>query len=156
MSYLSGEYECKIDAKGRIVLPARLKSNLPGPDVNNIVINRGFEPCLVIYPEAEWRKVFSRVSGLNEFNEEYRSFQRNFFRGSTDVELDANGRFVIPPTMRKYAQLETDAIVVGMGNRMELWAPALYEQFLTKDQKEFSKMAEKYLGDKANDVNPST
>lgn len=148
MAYLSGEYECKIDAKGRIVLPARLKSNLPGPESNILVINRGFEPCLIMYPDVEWKKVFSKVAGLNEFNEEFRSFQRNFFRGCTEVELDTNGRFVIPPSMRKYAQLDTDAVVVGMGNRMELWSPILYEQFLTKDQKEFSKMAEKYLGEK--------
>jgi MraZ protein len=151
MSYFSSEYECKLDAKGRLILPARMKSNLPVDSGNNIVITRGFETCLVVYPEVEWRKVFSKVAGLNEFNEEYRNFQRNFFRGNTEAELDANGRFVLPKSMTKYAQIETEVIVVGMGNRIEIWNPALYDQFLIKDQKEFSKLAEKYLGDKLSD-----
>jgi MraZ protein len=148
MSYFSSEYECKLDAKGRLILPARMKANLPAASGNNIVITRGFETCLVIYPEVEWRKVFSKVSGLNEFNEEYRNFQRNFFRGNTEAELDSNGRFVLPRSMSKYAQIETEVIVVGMGNRIEIWNPELYDQFLIKDQKEFSKLAEKFLGDK--------
>jgi len=148
MSYFSSEYECKLDAKGRLILPARMKANLPAASGNNIVITRGFETCLVVYPEVEWRKVFSKVSGLNEFNEEYRNFQRNFFRGNTEAELDGNGRFVLPKSMTKYAQIETEVIVVGMGNRIEIWNPELYDQFLIKDQKEFSKLAEKFLGDK--------
>jgi MraZ protein len=147
MAYFSSEYECKLDAKGRLILPARMKANLPAASGNNIVITRGFETCLVVYPEVEWRKVFSKVAGLNEFNEEYRNFQRNFFRGNTEAELDSNARFVIPKTMMRYAQLENEVIVVGMGNRIEIWNPELYDQFLIKDQKEFSKLAEKFLGD---------
>jgi MraZ protein len=151
MSYFSSEYECKLDAKGRLILPARMKANLPAASGNNVVITRGFETCLVVYPEVEWRKVFSKVSGLNEFNEEYRNFQRNFFRGNTEAELDSNGRFVLPKSMTKYAQIDTEVIVVGMGNRIEIWNPELYDQFLIKDQKEFSKLAEKFLGDKLSD-----
>jgi MraZ protein len=147
MSYFSSEYECKLDAKGRLVLPARIKANLPEASGNIIVVTRGFEPCLVVYPFTEWQKVFSKVSGLNEFNEEFRNFQRNFFRGNTEAELDSTGRFLIPKTMLKHAQLEKDAIVVGMGNRIEIWNPDLYNNFLINDQKEFSKLAEKYLGE---------
>lgn len=147
MSYFSGEYESKIDPKGRLILPARLKANLPVASGNNIVITRGFESCLVLYPELEWRKVFSKVSGLNEFNEEYRNFQRNFFRGMTEAELDSNARFLIPKTMQRYAQIESEAVMVGLGNRIEIWNPELYDQFLIKDQKEFSRLAEKFLGD---------
>jgi len=147
MLHFSSEYECKLDPKGRIVLPARMKSQLPDDSQNTVVVTRGFEPCLVLYPLVEWTKVFSKVAGLNEFNEEYRNFQRNFFRGNTEVELDSNGRFLIPKTMLKHAQLDKDAILVGMGNRIEIWEPGNYEKFLINDPKEFSKMAEKYLGD---------
>jgi len=129
------------------VLPARMKSQLPEDSQNTVVITRGFEPCLVLYPLVEWTKVSSKVAGLNEFNEEYRNFQRNFFRGNTEVELDGNGRFLIPKTMLKHAQLDKDAILVGMGNRIEIWEPGNYEKFLINDPKEFSKIAEKYLGD---------
>ncbi|TAH24940.1 MAG: division/cell wall cluster transcriptional repressor MraZ [Cytophagales bacterium] len=147
MAYFSSEYECKIDAKGRMVLPSKVKSNLPNAGGNNIVVTRGFEVCLVVYPIVEWNKVFSKVAGLNEFNEEYRNFQRNFFRGNTELELDSNGRFLLPKSLLKYAQIDKDVILVGMGNRLEIWNPDLYEQFLVKDQQQFSKLAEKYLGE---------
>jgi MraZ protein len=152
MSHFSSEYECRLDAKGRIVLPAKIKAQLPEASGNNIVVTRGFEPCLVVYPQVEWKKVFSKVSGLNEFNEDYRNFQRNFLRGNTEVDLDSNGRFLIPKSMLKHAQIEKEVIVVGMGNRVELWNPSIYEKYLINDQKEFSKLAEKFLGDNINNV----
>ena len=145
MSYFSGEYECKVDAKGRMVLPSKIKANLPGVSTSELVVKRGFEPCLVIYPMVEWKKVFSKVAGLNEFNKEYRSFQRNFLRGSTEVDMDASGRILIPKTMAKYAGVEKDVIVVGMGNRIEVWDPEKYDEYLIKDEDEFSRLAEKYL-----------
>jgi MraZ protein len=82
---------------------------------------------------------------LNEFNEEFRMLQRNFFRGNAQVDLDTMGRFLIPKPMIKYSQLEKQVIVVGMGNRVEIWNPDLYEKYLISDQSEFSQLAQKYL-----------
>ena len=147
MSFFTSEYECKLDAKGRMVLPSKIKSNLPESSVNELVVRRGFEPCLVLYPLLEYKKIYQKIAGLNEFNEEFRKLQRNFFRGNTEVELDNAGRFLIPKSMLKYAQLEKDVIVVGMGNRIEVWNPELYEAYLIKDQNEFSALAQKYLND---------
>lgn len=147
MSFFSGEYECKIDAKGRMVLPARVKAKLPDVLTNELVIKRGFEPCLVIYPMLEWKKVFNKVAGLNEFSKEYRQFQRNFLRGAMDVELDASSRILFPKIMTKFASIEKEVILVGMGNRLELWNPDQYEEYLINDENEFSALAEKYLGD---------
>jgi len=147
MSFFTSEYQCKLDAKGRLVLPAKIKTNLPETSGNEIVVRLGFEPCLVLYPLVEYKKVFSKVSGLNEFNEEYRTLQRNFFRGNSMVELDNNGRFLIPKSMLKYAQLEKEVIVVGMGNRIEVWNPKSYDKYLIQDQSKFSELAEKYLAD---------
>ena len=146
--FFSREYECKLDAKGRLVLPAKVKSALPQQSGNNIVVTRGFEPCLVVYPKSEWDKVFEKVAGLNEFNIEYRRFQRNFLRGNTEVELDKIGRFGIPKSLIKHAELEKEAIVVGLGNRIEIWNPEVYDEFLIKDEEEFAQMAEQFLGDK--------
>lgn len=147
MSYFSGEYECKVDAKGRMVLPARIKSNLPEINTTELVVKRGFEPCLVLYPMVEWKKVFSKVAGLNEFNKEYRNFQRNFLRGSTEVDLDGSGRLLIPKPMMRYAGIEKEVVVVGMGNRVEVWNPERYDEFLISDQEEFAALAEKFLTD---------
>jgi MraZ protein len=145
MTFFTSEYESKLDSKGRLVLPSRIKSQLPSGEGNELVIRRGFEPCLIIYPMVEFKKVFSKISGLSEFNEEYRKLQRNFFSGTATVELDANGRFVIPKNMLSYAQLEKDIVLVGMGNKVEVWNPSTYEKHLIKDTSELSKLAEKYL-----------
>jgi MraZ protein len=145
MAFFTSEYECKLDAKGRLVLPAKIKASLPETSAGELVVRRGFEPCLVVYPFTEYKKIYSRIASLNEFNEEYRKLQRNFFRGNTQVELDNNGRFLIPKTMLRFAGLDKDVIVVGMGNRIEIWNPETYEEYLIQDQGEFSKLAEKYL-----------
>lgn len=145
MAFFTSEYECKLDAKGRVVLPARIKSSLPESSGNELVLRRGFEPCLVLYPMVEYKKIFNKVAGLSEFNEEYRKLQRNFFRGNTTVELDSMGRFLIPKLMLNYAGLEKEAIVVGMGNRIEIWNPERYEEYLIQDQSEFSALAQKFL-----------
>ena len=145
MSYFSGEYECKIDAKGRIVLPAKIKAKLPELHTEELVVKRGFEPCLVIYPMLEWKKVFSKVSGLSEFNKEYRTFQRSFLRAATEVDMDSNARVLLPKSMVKFAGIEKEVIVVGTGNRIEIWNPDKYEDFLIQDEDEFSDLAEKFL-----------
>ena len=149
MTFFTSEYVCKLDAKGRLVLPARIKAQLPEPegDVQELVIRRGFEQCLIIYPMVEFKKVFSKISGLNEFNEEYRKLKRNFLSGVITVELDSNGRFLIPKNMLTYAQLDKEAMLVGTGSKVEIWNPSTYEKHLIQDPGELSKLAEKYLNE---------
>jgi MraZ protein len=145
MAFFSSEYECKLDAKGRLVLPAKIKAQLPESGGTELMLRRGFEPCLVLYPLLEYKKIYNKIAGLNEFNEEFRMLQRNFFRGNALVDLDTMGRFLIPKPMIRYSQLEKQVIVVGMGNRVEIWNPDLYDKYLINDQSEFSKLAQKYL-----------
>ena len=145
MAFFTGEYDCKLDAKGRMVLPSKIKNSLPEGSGDEIVVRRGFEPCLVLYPMLEYKKIFSKIAGLNEFNAEYRNLQRNFFRGNAIVELDSAGRILIPKNMLAFAGLEKESIVVGMGNRVEIWDASKYDEYLIKDQQEFSDLAEKHL-----------
>src|SRR5688572_22359715 len=102
MTFFTSEYESKLDAKGRLVLPSRVKAQLPEGGGNELVLRKGFEQCLILYPMVEFKKVFSKISGLSEFNEEYRKLQRNFFSGTATVDLDNNGRFLIPRNMMTY------------------------------------------------------
>jgi len=146
MTFFTSEYESKLDPKGRLVLPARVKAQLPEGS-NELVIRKGFEQCLIIYPMVEFKKVFSKISSLNEFNEEYRKLQRNFFSGTATVEMDAMGRFLIPRNMLQYAQLDKEVVLIGMGNKVEVWNPAIYEKHLIQDPGELSKLAEKYLNE---------
>ena len=146
MTFFTSEYECKLDAKGRLVLPSRIKAQLPEGG-NELVMRKGFEPCLILYPMVEFKKVFSKISGLNEFNEEYRKLQRNFLSGVVTVELDSNGRFLIPKNMLTYAQIDKEAMLVGTGNKVEVWKPSVYEKHQINDPGELSKLAEKYLNE---------
>ncbi len=145
MTFFTSEYECKLDAKGRLVLPARIKNGLPETSGNELVVGLGFEKCLIVYPILEFKKLYAKVAGLSEFNPDYRKLQRNFFRGNTVVELDSSGRFLIPKQMLNYAQLEKQVVVVGMGNKVELWNPDLYKEQLYDNQNEFSDHVQKYL-----------
>ena len=96
---------------------------------------------------VEFKKVFSKISGLNEFNEENRALQRNFLSGIVTVELDSNGRFLIPKNMLTYAQIDKEAMLVGIGNKVEVWNPTVYEKHIIQDPSELSKLAEKYLNE---------
>ena len=145
MTFFTSEYECKLDAKGRLVLPARIKNGLPETSGNELVVGLGFEKCLIVYPILEFKKLYAKVAGLSEFNPDYRKLQRNFFRGNTVVELDSSGRFLIPKQMLNYAQLEKQVVVVGMGKKVELWNPELYKEQLYDNQNEFSDHVQKYL-----------
>ena len=79
MTFFTSEFECKLDAKGRLVLPSKLKSNLPAASIRQIVIRKGFEPNLIIYSLNEYKKLHNKISSLNEFNSEQRKLKRNFF-----------------------------------------------------------------------------
>jgi MraZ protein len=144
MTFFTSQFESKLDAKGRLVLPSRIKSQLPDGE-QELVIRKGFEPCLILYPMVEFKKVFSKISGLNEFNEESRTLQRNFLSGVVTVELDGNGRFLLPKNMLTYAQIDKDAMLVGIGNKVEIWNPSVYEKHLINDPSELSKLAQKHL-----------
>jgi MraZ protein len=150
MVCFSGEYECKIDSKSRLVLPSRLKAKLPDSQPHVLMAVRGFESCLVLYPMAVWDEIVAKVLAASEFSEENRLFQRSFLRGSTEIELDAQSRLLLPKSLIAYAQILSEATIVGVGNRMELWNPALYEQNIMQDAKQLSQAAERILGKPEN------
>ncbi len=147
----SGEYEAKTDTKGRLVLPVRMRASLP-EESQTLVLQRGFEPCLTVYPISEWEIIYKKVALLNEFNVAHRKFQRNFLRGTVETETDTQGRFLIPKRLLEYAKITKDVIIVGVGNRLEIWNPELYDEFLIKDQNEFSELAQEYLANASESV----
>lgn len=145
MSLFSSQYDCKLDAKGRMVLPAKIKAGLPESSPGELMLRMGFEPSLILYPIMEYKRLFSKIGGLSDFNPEHRKLKRSFFSGITQVEIDGNGRINIPGAYLNYGKLEKEAIVIGMGNSIEIWNPKLYQEYMIKDQEEFSQLAQKYL-----------
>ena len=145
MAFFTGEHECKLDAKGRLVLPSRLKSVLPEASKSSIIIRKGFEPKFIIYSLHEFQNIYTRINSLNEFSSEQRKLKRNLFSSISQVDLDSIGRFLIPKNMINYTNLKKDVILIGMGNIIEVWNPGLYNKNLISSSKEFSNLAQKYL-----------
>jgi MraZ protein len=148
MAYFSGEYECTVDTKGRMLLPSRVKVRLPENFNSALVIQKSTDPCLMIYTIPEWEKIAEKVSSLNEFDENTAMVQRNFLRGNTEVDLDNLGRFLISKRMLEHAGITKEAILVGLGNRLEIWNPEIYDAYLIKDPKQLAEMLQKQLGTK--------
>src|SRR5690554_2941582 len=134
MARFTGEYICKLDAKGRLVLPAKLKAAIPESNGSELMMIQGFEPCLVLYTILEYNKTYSKVAGLDELKKEDRNIQRNFFRRNIDVELDNAGRFLIPKSMKEAVKIDKLVRVVGVGNRMEIWNPEVLEDYLMESE----------------------
>lgn len=145
MAFFTSEYECKLDAKGRLVLPAKIKANLPEVSGNELVVMKGFDPNLVLYTMLEYKKIHNKFASLSDFDAAQRKLKRNFFRSVAPVELDSAGRFLIPKGWIDHAQLEKNVMVVGAGNTIEIWSPSLYEEYLIEDNDEYSDLAKKFL-----------
>lgn len=154
MSFL-GEYEIKLDAKGRLRLPGALKQQLTPEVKGRFVVNRGFEECLEIYPFDVWEKVRAKVERLNQFKKKERAFIRYFLRGATEVVLDSADRLNLPKHLLDYAGIKGEAILTPGKNTLELWDRNKYEQELAMDSDSFADLAEDVLGDLDIDIDDS-
>src|SRR5690349_1027079 len=115
-----GEYEATLDAKGRFLLPAGFRKQLPEESNSKFVINRGFEKCLSLYPVQSWEPIFLEVSKLNDFDPKVREFRRYFLNGATMMELDTAGRLLIPQNLKEHAGLGKDIVLVSAVNKIEI------------------------------------
>ena len=144
-----GEYEVTLDAKGRFLLPAGLKKQLPEVDGNAFVINRGFEKCLTMYPLSSWEPIFSNISKLNDFDPKVREFRRWFLNGAIQMDLDSAGRLLVPKNLVEHAGLEKDIVLVSAVNKIEIWDKKLYQQFFdTFSPEAFSSLAAQVMNSK--------
>ena len=147
MSFL-GEYTCAIDSKHRLRLPGGLLDQLGAEAEQGFVLNRGFEPCLVLYPKSAWQKISGELQKLNLYVQQHRDFVRYFFRGASELELDKQSRLLLPSGLMTYAGLEQEAILFAYFDRIEIWSPERYEQLLSNEPTDFSALAEQVMGKK--------
>ncbi|CDI01806.1 MAG: division/cell wall cluster transcriptional repressor MraZ [Candidatus Competibacter denitrificans] len=147
MSGFLGEFECKLDSKLRIALPAALRKQLPIEAEGRFVVNRGFEQHLVLYPFTEWRRVTAQLDRLNPFVKKHRDFARYFHRGATELELDTGGRLLLPRRLLDYAGIRDAVILLAYAQRIECWDPTLYDNILSDEPADFAQLAEEIMGD---------
>jgi MraZ protein len=141
-----GEFEHSIDDKSRLAVPARFRAALQG----GLVITRGLERCLVIWDADTWRTWAERVSTLNQWQADSRRLQRHFFAGAQPAQPDKLGRIVIPQFLREYAQLETEVVVVGLADRIEVWSRAEWQRERAEAERSSAELAEHLAnGDRA-------
>ena len=153
MRQLIGEFECKIDAKGRMRMPTVLLKQLEESAEHGFVINRGVEPCLMLYPKNVWEVISLKVNQLNQYIRKNREFIRYFYRGATEVSPDSADRILITKRLLEYAGIDKTAILLGINDRIEIWSKEKYDQMLAEEPEDFSDLAEDVWSDKDTNIN---
>ena len=146
MTNFIGEFECKLDVKGRLMLPSSLKKQLDPAAQEKFVMNRGFEKCLVLYPKNDWEYISAEVNKLNQYVKKNREFIRYFYRGATELGLDGAGRILFPKRMLEYTGATKEVVLFAYGNRIEVWDKETYSGLLTDEPDEFATLAEEVMG----------
>lgn len=138
---LLGTYTPKIDAKGRVALPAKFRSQLG----QGLVMARGQERCVYLLPFDEFRRIASQIQRTSVGNKAAREYLRVFLSGAVDQEPDKQGRVVVPQMLRDYANLGSDIVVIGVGTRAELWNKDAWESYLAQKEEGYSDIADDVL-----------
>lgn len=133
-----GEYHHNIDEKGRIIIPAKFRDELG----NNFVVTRGIESCLFVYSLDNWNKICDKLNSLPFTKKDARVFNRFFMSGATDVELDKQGRANISTPLIQYAHLNKDCVIIGTGDRLEIWSQEDWNAFFDSNKDNMSDIAE--------------
>ena len=140
-----GEYDHTIDRKGRLIVPAKFRQALKAHDVTSLFLTRGLDGCLFLFPETEWRLAESRFKQIPFTKAEGRKFNRLFFSGAVEVTVDQLGRLLVPRTLKEFAQIKEDVVIVGVSNRMEVWAKEKWQAFYESSRQSFEEVAERVL-----------
>ena len=138
-----GEYECKLDEKGRLKLPSAILNQLGDNTSPEFVANRGFERCLNLFPKKVWNIKLAEVQGLNEYLPEVRQFKRYFYRGATEFTPDKADRILLPKILLEYAGIDRTLLITSVGEYLELWNADTYRDLINKEPEDLSALAQK-------------
>ncbi len=137
---MTGEYKNTLDEKGRIMFPAKVRSELP---VSKLIVTRGIENCLWLFTPAEWQKLSDKVmESASPFKAGSRSVVRRLIAPAQEVEMDKSGRLSIPQSLREYARLDKECLILGLNKYFELWDTKEYENYLEASEPDFLEAAE--------------
>src|SRR3989344_3116680 len=139
ITMLLGEYQHSLDTKGRVAIPAKFRDKLS----SGAIITRGLDNSLFVFANKEWQALAEKLVALPLAQANSRAFARLMLAGASDVELDAQGRILIPDYLRKYADLKKQAVIAGLYNRVEIWDAARWEKYKQKTESASDEIAEK-------------
>ncbi|ERT57175.1 division/cell wall cluster transcriptional repressor MraZ [Megasphaera vaginalis (ex Srinivasan et al. 2021)] len=137
-----GEYSHSIDTKGRVIMPAKFREELG----LSFVVTRGLEGCLSVYTKEAWEQLAQAMKKLQASKENVRAFKRFVFGSAAEVEFDKQGRILLPSALRDYAKLSKDVVVLGTGDKIEIWSKAAYEEYAAKTVPAMEEIAESLDG----------
>ena len=147
LNTIIGTYECKVDSKGRLMIPSSLKKQLAPSLQDGFVLKRSvFQSCLELYPILEWNMMMAKVNQLNRFNKKNNDFIRRFTAGVKVVEIDNLGRLLIPKDLVDFASIDKDIVLSSAVNIVEIWDKNLYEKAISDAAGDFSDLAEEVMG----------
>ena len=152
LNSLIGTYECKIDAKGRLLLPSAIKKQLIPVIQNGFVIKRAvFQECLELYPMSEWDALMQKMNKLNRFKKKNNDFIRRFTAGVKTIEIDSAGRLLIPKDLIVFSNISKDIVLSSAINIIEIWDKSKYEQAINDAMGDFADLAEEVMGQDDDD-----
>ena len=147
MAGLVGEFEVRLDSKGRFLFPSGLRKQLPVSSQRDFMLNKGFEDCLTLYPLSDWERISERLSKMNLFKPKNRMFYRLFHQGAKQISLDNAGRILIPTTHMLRVGLEQDVMLIAYNDRIEIWDKAKYFEMIEANMTDFADLADEVMGD---------
>ncbi len=151
MKTLIGTYECKVDAKGRLMLPTSLKKQLGSLEEGFVLKRSVFQPCLELFPMSEWNKMMLKINKLNRFIKKNNDFIRRFTAGVKMVDIDTTGRLLIPKDLVVFATIEKDIVLNSAINIIEIWDKDKYENAIENATDDFADLAEEVMGNLNDD-----
>lgn len=150
MQRLTGEYECKVDAKGRLRMPSSLVRQLSSDNLT-FIVNRGFEKHLILYPKLVWLQKAEEMDSLSMYNSKQRQALRYFYRGATEVVLDSSDRILLPKPLVSYAGVGSEVVLFALQEQIEIWSKKEYGKMIDKEPEDFSQIADEIFGNAVND-----
>ena len=152
MATFIGDYTCKVDVKGRIILPMAFKKQMPADAEDHFVVRKDiFENCLVLYAIEDWNRQLDKIrKKINPFNREQNMFLRNFFMGTAELSLDNNNRILVPKRLMDLIGAGRDVVLAGQDGRIEIWPADVYSK-LAMPAEDLANLGEKLLGGSNSD-----
>ncbi|MFH1269784.1 MAG: division/cell wall cluster transcriptional repressor MraZ [Candidatus Omnitrophota bacterium] len=140
-----GEYLHSIDRKGRIILPAKFRESAKAHFIEKFFVTRGLDKCLFMFSEEEWRSQESKFKAISFTKQQARTFNRLYFSGAVEIIVDRQGRILLPQYLKDFAQIKKDVMIVGVSNRIEIWAKDKWQEFYGNSRQSFEEIAEKLM-----------